>query len=84
MANRACDPIYWTGKFLNKEVTSGFTQTESESYKYSEEIGSDMGKACFWASSRVFKAVNPNWNYNETQIFNYNELQAESTHKAKY
>lgn len=73
MANRSCDVFYWVGKYTNKEITSGFTTSESESYKYSEAVGSDLGQACFWASARLFKAVNPDLSYENTQLFNSNE-----------
>jgi len=72
-ANKACDPFYWVGSFSEKHIVSGFTTSESDTYKYSQEMGSDLGQACFWASARLFKAVNPNWNYEDTQIFNTNE-----------
>lgn len=72
-ANRTCDPVYWLGEFSAKEIISGFTANESEVYVTSKKVTSEIGRGCFYISSRLFKAVSPQFSYTETQQFNTNE-----------
>lgn len=85
-ANRACDPIYWFGKFSYKEIAQGYTSNKKEAYSFTEGVTNFMGGYCFKVSSGFFKAVNPNWNFDEVQLLNKNskgkETNPEDTVKA--
>ena len=71
-ANRACDPIYWFGEFVNENVLSSFS-VNGVSIHYMQNITKELGGACFFVSARLFKIANPNWSNQETQLFNFHK-----------
>ena len=70
-ANNTCDPVYWLGRTLNKEVSAGFTN-ESDSFRVEKSMAS-VGRLCFCGFAKLYQAVSWKLECNQIQYFNLND-----------